>query len=134
MFLKHIWPGLVWALFILILCAIPGKELPNVWWLELLSIDKLIHALLFAVLVVLLSRGFMRQNKFNRLQTHPVTISIAVSIPYGFMLELMQRYLIEGRTFDLLDALANSIGCLAGWYYLNKQSKRIKTGQSKGFE
>ena len=134
MFLKHTWPGIVWAIFILVLCAIPGQDLQSLWWLELLSFDKLVHAGMFAVLTILLVKGFMRQDRFMQLATHPVTYAISISVPYGFALELMQRFLIEGRTFDILDAVANAIGCLIGWRIVNRMKLKSQQANQKGFE
>ena len=36
-----------WALLIFGLCAMPGRFIPSVSWLELLSFDKWVHAGIF---------------------------------------------------------------------------------------
>lgn len=112
MIFKELWPGLFWAFFILILCLLPGEDIPTAWWLELISADKWIHAALFAILTLLLIKGFQQQNKSVSLRNNAIVYSVFSGAVYGLALELMQKYFLAGRTFDWFDELANCAGCL----------------------
>lgn len=114
MFLKYNKWALLWAMLIFILCAIPGKDIPTVWWLELLSFDKVVHASIFFVFVILFSRGFSLQTNFQLLSIYPKTIASIIGILYGGLLELMQGYCLVDRSADIADFIANTFGCLMG--------------------
>lgn len=127
MFFRYNCAGLLWALFIFILCAIPGKSLPEIDWLELLSFDKFVHFCLFAILVYLLIRGFSRQRDFLFIKKHSIISALLFSIPYGGVLELLQTYYFEDRMGDWIDFTANTIGCFSGiWFYSFLRKKEFK--------
>ena len=115
MFFKHLKWAFVWALIILILCGIPGREIPHISFLELLSFDKFVHASIFLVLVVLLIRGYILQTKFPFFQKHAKNSSLIISITYGGLLEIMQGTLFEDRSADIYDFIANTFGCIIGF-------------------
>lgn len=105
MFLKYNKWALLWALLIFILCAIPGKDLPRGSWMDMIGIDKFVHAFLFFIQVILLMRGFAAQSRY---------VAPVLCILYGGMLEVMQGVFYTDRTADLYDFLANSFGVAAG--------------------
>jgi len=111
MFLKHNLYGFAWALLIFILCLIPGKDIPD--W-NIFTYDKAGHAVMFAVLVFLFNKGFIKQHAYSLLQIHPMKAAILISVVYGGLLEIMQDKLIPDRTGDIMDFFANTIGCFAG--------------------
>ncbi len=114
MFLKHTKWALLWALLILILCGIPGKDIPHISFLELLSFDKFVHAAIFLILILLLIRGFLVQTTFVLMQEKAKHFSILICITYGGLLEIMQETLFEDRSADVYDFIANSFGCVLG--------------------
>ncbi len=59
--------------------------------------------------------GLKKQYTFKRLRYKAVPFTIVFSICYGFLMELLQGLILPDRTFDMLDALANTIGVLVGW-------------------
>lgn len=115
--------ALLWALLILVLCLIPGSDLPQWSWADLLNVDKLVHALMFAVLVVLIVRG-LRKYPSIEAGAKPVLIAMLFAIPYGGALEIMQGSLLRDRTADIGDFIANTIGCALGWAYLRWREVR----------
>jgi glycopeptide antibiotics resistance protein len=125
MFLKHNRYGLLWALLILILCGIPGKDLPHSDFLDLLNFDKLVHAGIFFVQVVMLIHGFRKQTAFAFLGRHAGIIATALSVIYGGLMELMQGALFSDRSPDINDFIANSFGCVAGWMVFNIINRKI---------
>ena len=106
-------PPLLWALLIGILCGLPGKDIPHISFLELLSFDKWVHFGLFFVLVLLINRA-VRQTANRK---NSMVVALCLSIPYGGLLEIMQQELFEERSADLFDFIANSAGCFSAWAY-----------------
>jgi VanZ family protein len=126
MFFKKNIPAFIWATLIFALCSMPGKSIPSIRWLELLSFDKFVHAGIFFVLQLLLMRGFLFQDSFLVLQKAYKITPFLISVSYGGLLELMQYYLFSQRSGDWLDFIANSFGCLMGLLLFGFISKRIK--------
>ncbi|MBK9147477.1 MAG: VanZ family protein [Flavobacteriales bacterium] len=102
------WP-LLWALLILLLCLMPGAALPAWHWADLFSIDKLVHAGLFAVLVLLVLRALPDPT------LKAAAMAAMACVAYGGALELMQQFPALGRRGDWNDFLANGIGVGLGW-------------------
>lgn len=111
MFLRHNIIGILWAFFILVGAVIPNPELPNT---PIVSSDKLFHALAFAFLVFQFTIGFSKQNSICRLKYGAWKIALVFGIIYGAIIELIQGTLVTYRTMDLLDLVANVVGCLIG--------------------
>lgn len=114
MFFKHIKWALLWALLILILCGIPGKDIPHISFLELLNFDKFVHAGIFFVLLLLTVRGFLLQSNFPQLKKLAKFTALLICIVYGGSLEIMQGTLFIDRTADIFDFIANSFGASMG--------------------
>jgi hypothetical protein len=115
--------ALLWALLILMLCLIPGRDLPQWRWADLMSLDKLAHAVLFAVLMVLIVRG-LRKYPAIEAGLKPTLFALVFSILYGGALEIMQGSLLNDRVADLGDFVANTIGCGLGWLLLVWRERR----------
>lgn len=114
MFLRHTRYAFLWAFLILVLCGIPGRDIPHFSFLEMLSFDKFVHAALFFILIVLFIRGFSQQNDSRFIKTYPRSIAFAFCIVYGGALELMQDAVFEERSADVFDFIANSFGSVTG--------------------
>lgn len=125
MFLKHAKWAMLWALVILILCGIPGRDIPHISFLEMLSFDKFVHAGIFFVLILLTIRGFLLQTKFAILNHSAKLIGFIICVLYGGSLEIMQGTLFEERSADILDFIANSFGCLIGLLFYNWIEKKF---------
>jgi len=114
MFFKYLKWAMLWALVILILCGIPGRDIPHISFLEILSFDKFVHASVFFILILLMIRGSILQTDLPLLKKHSKIISLLICIPYGGLLEIMQGTLFLERSADVFDFIANSFGCLMG--------------------
>src|SRR4051812_22939500 len=119
MFLKHTKWAMLWALLILILCGIPGRDIPHISFLELLSFDKFVHAGIFFVLLLLTVRGFLLQTRYEKLRNNSRVFAACICIAYGGSLEIMQGTLFSERSADVYDFIANSFGCLMGLLLYN---------------
>jgi VanZ family protein len=116
MFLKHTFLPFLWAVFILALCGLPGKDFPDLSFWQLLTFDKFAHAFVFAVLVVLLIVAFKKQSKYYFLRQNAINTSLLSAIAYGGIVEILQQMLFSGRNADFLDFISNTIGCLVGLF------------------
>jgi VanZ family protein len=117
--------ALLWALLIFILCSLPGHDIPHISFLELLEFDKFIHAGIFFVLMLFMTRGLLLQERFPVLQKDPRLFSLLICIAYGGALELMQGAFFVERTADIYDFIANSFGALLALWNYNWIEKKI---------
>jgi glycopeptide antibiotics resistance protein len=119
MFFKHCKWAMLWALIILVLCGIPGRDIPHISFLEILNFDKFVHAGIFFVLILLTVRGFLLQTNFIKLQQSAKLIAFIICVVFGGSLEILQGTLFEGRTADVFDFVANSFGAILGLLMYN---------------
>jgi VanZ family protein len=98
--------SLLWALIILVLTLMPGSDVPAWPWAEVVHLDKLVHAGLFGVQVILLGRALM--SKFS-VRT-AFLVALLVAIAYGAAIELLQGAMGLGRYADVLDVVADAAG------------------------
>lgn len=110
-FLKYNTASILWALAILIICLLPGKDIPS---FTLFEYDKIVHFLIYAALAVMMYYGWKKQNTFSSLYKFTLLKILLITFLYGFAVEVLQEWLTADRHFDILDALANSTGAIAG--------------------
>nr|WP_304608552.1 VanZ family protein [Pontibacter anaerobius] len=94
---------------------LPSSSLPptlSIW--ELISFDSFAHAFMFSVLCFLMIVGLSKQYTFPHLHHYAIRASLFISSLFGISIELMQHFFIYGRQGDIIDVLANTIGCLLG--------------------
>ena len=120
------WPALLWALFILALCGLPGSAIPELTFLDWLKPDKIVHLVLFGVLSFLLIRGVTGSETSAFWAAYPKTFSVVASSLYGVFVELLQEYFFEDRHGDVYDLIADAIGALMGMWFYNYWVKRIR--------
>lgn len=115
---KKFIPGIAWFFLVLILVCLPGKELPNVNdWISKLYFDKWVHTGLFAVLAFLFTYPYLKSGLPILLKwQYLVKICIATVI-WGLATEVIQHFFIPGRSFDLFDWGADSLGALLALLY-----------------
>ena len=125
-------PGVAWFFIVLILMCLPGEDLPPTDWLHINFLDKWLHTLVFGFLVFLFCWPF-HKSVFNGTERryYFIKITIAVSL-WGLTIEFIQKYFIPGRSFDLLEWVADSIGALTTFFICRrifiKFPKNAKTG------
>lgn len=79
-----------------------------------MSIDKLAHAFVFCMLVLLMIIGFIKQSRYSWLRTNAVKYSLIISLACAIILEILQ-FLSTARMVEFFDAGANIVGCVSGW-------------------
>ena len=98
--------AVLWTVLIFIGCSMPGKELPKLGLFD--HFDKVVHFTFFAVFFALWSL-------INKDSVKYIFIIFICSILYGFGIEYYQLYCVAGRSFDVWDGVADSLGALCGW-------------------
>ncbi|MFZ4546900.1 MAG: VanZ family protein [Bacteroidales bacterium] len=104
---------ILFFLYLVLLTALslwPSDGLPDI---ELFPYaDKFIHAGMYAGFTFLMLWAWP-QNFLGLKQFLPFLVVVA----YGFFMETLQRISFLGRSFDLSDELANSLGFFPGWLF-----------------
>ncbi len=114
MYWKHNLPAFLWAAMILLLCGIPGENLPDTSYWDFLHLDKLAHAGMFAILTVLMIVGHLKQHSSGILRYYAKSFTVLVSVLYGVLIEIGQRLLFVDRDLEVYDMLGNALGALLG--------------------
>ena len=107
-----------WFIIMSILFFLPGSDLPHAGWLEAIHFDKWVHIGLFAVLI------FLWRSSFDLDLDHYNSILLLAALVYGLSVEVIQKYWIPNRSFDLFDLLADMTGAIGGlgvWYRVYKK-------------
>ena len=117
-------PGIAWFFILLILLCLPGKDLPpGNDWLNAIYFDKWVHIGLFGLLASLfMAPVFAAALPTGKKSIYIILIATVLSA-WGLATEWIQDRLIAGRSFDLYDWMADTIGCVAAifftWYFFS---------------
>lgn len=85
------------------------KNLPNV---KISFGDKIFHFIVYAILTVLWFNAFNYKFKLDRMRA--IVYAALFSTLFGIILEVLQGSATTYRSFDLYDAIANTLGaCFA---------------------
>jgi VanZ family protein len=121
-FIKYNTLPILWAIIILGLCLMPGKDLPSV---SIFEFDKFAHFGIYLILSLLMYYGWKKQNSFLSLHQNAILKILIITSTYGFLVEVMQELFTADRHFDIFDALANSSGATVGCVVVNYFHKKI---------
>ncbi len=119
----YLCAALFWSGFIIFICLLKSSDIPQI---AIPYLDKVIHAGLHFVFTLLWF--FYFKNKIGSLKNLKLLlISLVLSIFFGIVIEMMQKFFTVTRRADVLDVIANLFGaCLAVFsiIYLNKYKSR----------
>lgn len=111
---------LSWLTTIGVLSFMPGDKLPEIKF-TLFEIDKIVHFVLYFILVILMSFSFLENNSTkNEPFLKRIVLIIATGILIGSFIEIIQGSFIPNRAFDIFDIVANSIGTFIGMIFFVK--------------
>jgi VanZ family protein len=121
LFWRHNFLPFLWALFIGLLCLMPGKDVPDS---PFFRFDLLAHGLVFGIFTFLLCVGFRKQRSVRIFRYGAAWYALWIGILYGGLLELFQGLIMTGRKGEWLDWLSDSLGSVFGilffyWVYGN---------------
>lgn len=109
--LKYYWPAILWALFIFILCSIKLGEI-SASPLFFPGFDKLVHCGLFFVMMIFITAGYTRKHAPAVLSVKAIAAFTTVTIVYGGVIEILQKYIFTWRSGEWNDLFADVIGVL----------------------
>lgn len=121
MLARSMRPALAWAALIAFLCLTPATSLPTWDWVDLISFDKFVHAVMFGTLTWLLARGLRRRPNNTFSDGRLLAMAGAFSFLYGASMEVLQEIPGLGRQGDWVDLTANTIGAVVGALWLKRQ-------------
>ena len=129
MFLNKNKYGIAWTLIILLVCLMPGDNLPSSSFLSFKGSDKLIHTTLYLVLIILVGKGLLKYFNSSYSRNRIIVIAFLYCLFLGVGIEFIQSVFVAGRGGDVLDVLANAAGASIGVVVLIAQLK-TKTGKT----
>ncbi len=126
--LKRFWPALLLLLVATVLLCLPASSLPQTGgeWFSKYYVDKIIHAIMFAALVYMFCRPVQLKGLLTNLITKIYFLIAILFIVYGLIMELVQKWLIAGRSFEGLDIVADAIGAFIGYFIARSIAKKQK--------
>ncbi len=98
--------ALVWTAIIFIGCSLPGRDLPPITVFD--HFDKVVHFVFFFVFAIFWLAAFGARNMNHYL------IVVIMSMIYGFALEYYQINFVSGRSWDVWDAISDTVGGIVG--------------------
>ncbi len=107
-------PVVTWFLLTTFLLVIPGSDLPKDPFLEAIYFDKWVHIGLFGLLTIFGCYPSLKNNNYKKTF---IRITVAV-IVYGIVMEFIQKYFTEGRSFDITDIIADAVGAILGYFFI----------------
>lgn len=123
--LRFIIPSIAWTLFLIIVSVVPGTDI-HYGGFHFDNADKIAHVLLYSLLTLFWSTALKRQNSYKELRIKAFKIAFWGGFLLGLVLEIIQENFIFGRYFELLDLVANGIGCIFGILLFKIVYKDIK--------
>lgn len=100
-------PAWLWGLFILLMTSYPKIDIPQY---DLVSMDKVLHAGVYFIFAILVSRAMTHYNT-TELKQH-ILLSTLLTVGFALFDEIHQIF-IPGRHGDLADAAADIVGIIA---------------------
>ncbi len=119
---KKFIPGITWFIIIFVLVTFPGNDIPKISFLDEISFDKLVHIGMFGILTILFCWPFYKSQIAIKKKIKYFIIIAILTSAWGYGTELIQKFWIEiGRSYDLYDWAADSIGAIAGYIFSRKK-------------
>ncbi|WP_262901731.1 VanZ family protein [Chryseobacterium sp. OSA05B] len=103
-----------WA-FLTYMLLKPGEENQEYWFM-FSGIDKVLHVSIFAML------GFSFVAAFPKIK---FSYFFQIILIYAFLTEILQDEMGLGRSMESLDIVADTVGCLIGYYIYKVLVKRF---------
>jgi VanZ family protein len=108
--------AVLWLLLITLLLCTPGTEFPKITWKDKIMLDKLIHAALFAILILTWCWFYSRKQKSAPDTKKLFIIITLLGFLYGIGTEIIQELFISFRSFEIPDIIADGVGVAAGYF------------------
>jgi VanZ family protein len=101
--------SITWSIVILILCSIPGNDLPKAGFINIPHFDKLVH---FGFFIVLQTIIILETRVTNSVKIQIWIISALLCLLFGISIELLQGFVFTSRSMSIFDFFADTAGVL----------------------
>ncbi len=115
--------AIAWAMLILFACGASPGTLSELKLEDLFGYDKPIHALLFGLQAWLLIQANLKRHNISKHKV--IVLWCTVSAVFGALIELMQKFIFTGRSYDYFDMIANALGCVIVYFIAKKKYKNV---------
>lgn len=110
-------PATVFFIITVVLLTLPGTSFPKSHLFDIPYFDKWVHIVMFGLLCSLFSLP-IKDLLISNSQKRNWFLSIPlIGIGYGISMEFVQKYWIPNRSFEVMDILADSVGCLLAFVF-----------------
>lgn len=99
----------IWTLLTLYLSVISARTIASLHLWNIFGLDKLGHATFYMFFSLFWCMSVSREKNRS-------WMVLLVSITFGILMEIGQYLMLNGRTFELLDIVANTFGAILGVY------------------
>ena len=111
--------AIAWTALIASTCLMPASAFKVFTFDSIFQLDKILHLTLSYVFIVLWSLV----SKVNTVRQK--CILLIVGIAYGVLIELLQATMPLGRSYELDDIIANTIGCVLGVLSISYMKRKL---------
>ena len=105
--------AIIYSCLITVLFFIPSQDLPKT---QLLEADKLVHILVYFILVNLWMLYLYVSNDYH-FEKKWIPILLLSILLYGIIIEIFQGLFTVSRSADILDVVSNLLGSLLGIFF-----------------
>jgi VanZ like family len=116
--------AITWLLISTFLLTLPGNKFPQENWLDRIGFDKIVHLIMFALLVYLWCLAISSTSPASTRRTTLFKTVALIWFVWGIAMEFVQRYCIPYRSFDSWDIAADGAGALLGFYLAHRYIKK----------
>lgn len=102
----YFWLALFWTALIIFVCLIKSSDIPQI---DLPYLDKVLHACMHFVFT-LLWFFYFKKRIGNLTNFKLLLVSLVLSVLFGIVIELMQKFFTVTRNADFFDVIANLCG------------------------
>lgn len=103
------WSASVVVLIVILVLTLDSNtvqiDLPNI-----VGIDKLVHGIMFGGLAMSICLDIQRRNWSALIEIGSVIVAIVISSVVGVIVEMLQYWMANGRTYETYDIVADVVG------------------------
>ncbi|HMS97212.1 MAG: VanZ family protein [Saprospiraceae bacterium] len=105
---SHLTLAWIWTAVIVLLSALSGNTVKKIMVVNFFGIDKLGHLIMYGTLTWLWILALMHNTSKKR----SMCFAFAISTFVGFLMEIGQKFIFTGRSFEYDDMIANTVGSI----------------------
>ena len=107
------WKTIAWLAIVFFMSTMKIPLAPGVPLINIPHFDKIIHFSLYFILVSIWMIDDYKKTKFFKGKN--LVVIVILSVLYGGLMEILQKIVVQDRSGDILDVLANTVGVLVAF-------------------